>query len=264
MDDELRTRLWNIVYAVVWNRYRIIAPRLPTDAYQGQIHLLQRSIWHNLLKRPLDEMKDLDPEEYISAARDIRGWYFDTAWNHAYDLIAFIPQFLDDDWASEYREAVNVVLLEESSGYRFIGISLSPISDEIEVSTLENALVSPLSSARTHIDRAVELLSDRVEPDYRNSVKESISAVESAVNEIAGEPNATLGKALNKIEGSMVLHPALKEGMSKLYGYASDRGGVRHALSKGDMEVSYSEAKYMLVICSGFVNFLAARAADAR
>jgi hypothetical protein len=41
-------------------------------------------------------------------------------------------------------------------------------------------------------------MSDWDNPDYRNSIKESVSAVETAAKFVTGE--GTLGSALNKIE----------------------------------------------------------------
>lgn len=51
---------------------------------------------------------------------------------------------------------------------------------------------------KTHLRRALELLSDRENPDYRNSIKEPISAVESLSKVIAEKSNASLSKALEE------------------------------------------------------------------
>jgi hypothetical protein len=42
----------------------------------------------------------------------------------------------------------------------------------------------------------------------------------------------TLGRALNELNrnSTVVMHPALKEAFTKLYGYTSNAEGVRHAL----------------------------------
>ena len=112
----------------------------------------------------------------------------------------------------------------------------------------------------THIQKATQFLYDRKkESDYKNSIKESISAVEQACREITGNKNATLGQCLNTID-SDTLHPALKEAFNKLYGYTSDKGGVRHAegIGEGD-NVDFKEAEFMLVACSAFVNYLHAK-----
>ena len=66
--------------------------------------------------------------------------------------------------------------------------------------------------------------SDESAVDYRNSIKESISAVEAAVKLITGESSGGIDKAIAILERSGNLHSALKAGLSKLYAYSSDTG----------------------------------------
>ena len=71
---------------------------------------------------------------------------------------------------------------------------------------------------------------------------------------ITGNNNASLGKALEKLKGK--IHPALNTAFEKLYGYASNSNGIRHANGLGEGDSTFEEAKYMLVSCSAFVNYL--------
>ena len=71
-----------------------------------------------------------------------------------------------------------------------------------------------------------------------------------------GEKTATLGQALLKIEKKYKLHSALKNAFSALYGYTSDSGGIRHSLLEDDIDVSMEDAKFMLVSCAAFINYL--------
>jgi hypothetical protein len=52
------------------------------------------------------------------------------------------------------------------------------------------------------------------------------------------------------------LHPALEAAFTKLYGYTSDAKGIRHALLDDDEVVTFEEAKFMLVACSAFINYV--------
>jgi len=54
------------------------------------------------------------------------------------------------------------------------------------------------------------------------------------------------------------MHHALIKGFSSLYGYTSEADGIRHALLE-EPHVGFDEAKYMLVSCSAFVNYLIAK-----
>jgi hypothetical protein len=101
----------------------------------------------------------------------------------------------------------------------------------------------------------LELLSDRTTPDYRNSIKESISAVESLVARTLKAEKGTLGQLIKRLEDEIGLHPALKTAFNSLYGYTSDESGIRHALTEGD-KVDFHDAKFMLVVCAAFVNFV--------
>ena len=118
---------------------------------------------------------------------------------------------------------------------------------------------SPYQSVKIHINKALALYSDRKKPDYENSIKESISAVESLCCIITGSTGsqATLGSTLKKLEkdGGVVIHGAMKTAFEKLYGYTSDSDGIRH----GGIDFTNApaeDAKYMIVSCSAFINYL--------
>lgn len=58
------------------------------------------------------------------------------------------------------------------------------------------------------------------------------------------------------------MHPALKGAFEKLYGYTSSAKGIRHALLD-EPNLGFEDAKFMLVSCSAFVNYLKSKAAKA-
>lgn len=162
----------------------------------------------------------------------------------------------------DYSSELNDLFEKEFVEYRFIGGKITPISDQNEVGTIQDSLNMDYEGPKEHIQKAFALLSNRENPDYKNSIKESISAVESICQIITGDDKATLGKALNKLqENGLSLHPAMRKAFSELYGYTSDQGGIRHAEGMFASEVSFEEAKYILVSCCAFVNFLIAEKA---
>lgn len=139
--------------------------------------------------------------------------------------------------------------------YRVIDDQIVEITDEQEIMAIEKANEQS-STIRTHLSEALKLLSNRQSPDYRNSIKESISAVEALCREITGE--STLGEALKVWERKGVKIPTfLKSGIEKLYIYTNDeRTGIRHAMMDGTETPTFEEAKFMLVLCSAFVNYI--------
>ena len=155
----------------------------------------------------------------------------------------------------KFMAACNALFEKEMSAYRFVDGVITKITEQQELHEIEQALESSLGPINAHLRRALELMSDRNSPDYRNSVKESISAVESFVMHVLGEDKGTLGQLIKKLEDEVGLHPALKTAFSNLYGYTSDEGGIRHALSEQE-NVDFNDAKFMLVVCSSFINFV--------
>jgi hypothetical protein len=83
-----------------------------------------------------------------------------------------------------------------------------------EVQSVEKVLLSPIEGIRKHFITALQFLRDRKNPNYRNSVKESISAVETACKHPTGFEKATLGDALNKLHNKRPLHQAFKDALA--------------------------------------------------
>lgn len=159
----------------------------------------------------------------------------------------------------EYEEDYNTVFENEYVGYRFINEDIVPITDENEIESINKALESPFSVVNVHMDKAIALLADRESPDYENSIKESISAVEAICEILTGikGKEATLGNMLKEIENrGIVIHGALKSAFNILYGYTCDANGIRHAGDIGGALSTFEEAKFMLVSCSAFINYL--------
>ena len=153
-----------------------------------------------------------------------------------------------------WRERIRVIDLSMAK-------RASEISSSDEVDEIENAIEksTPYYGVKQHLSKAITLLNDKKNPDYRNSIKESISAVESLCATISRDKNATLGVALRGLEKRGVLHPALKSAFSSLYGYTSDADGIRHALME-ESNLTSADARFMLISCSAFVNYVIASA----
>ena len=157
------------------------------------------------------------------------------------------------------QDEVNELFEKECVGYRFVGEKIVGITDKVEIKEIEESLQSNYDGCREHIKKAVGFLADREHKDYKNCIKESISAVESICCIIADKKNATLGEALKILESKCNLKGQLKSAFEKLYTYTNnDKGGIRHAEGLFVSDVSFEEAKFMLVSCSAFVNYLIA------
>lgn len=259
MDVALRNAIWDAIQLSVWDKDR-------DSGHYGyledsSLHWLFRLYWHKYFKKPIDEL----PMKTEAAIATVRQYFFKCTWNEVYDLLEFTAKHIDDKLSHELIELSNIVLERELSGYRFVDKEIVEISSEEEIQSIESALenTSNLSGAHAHLKSSLSLLSDRNKPDYRNSVKEAISAVESLSQAMTGDSKASLGTALKVLEQKAGLHPALKSSFSALYGYTSDSDGIRHAMLD-ESSLTFADAKFMLVACTAFVNYLIEKSTQAR
>jgi hypothetical protein len=249
MDDELRISLWNVLYLDLWYIMK-------GKAYLNANDLIQKLVedmWNNHLKNPIDSISPY----WDNVLQEIRDYFFSCEFNEVYDFLQYIAEyFKDTEFQDEFTSDCNKIMERELSGYRFIGTTIAPVISTQEIVEVEEALDSTKSVA-SHLQTALDLLSDRESPDYRNSIKESISAVEAICALIADNKDATLGDALSIIQrkSKIDLHKSLRNAFDKLYEYTSDAEGIRHAILD-EPNLHFEDAKFMLVSCSAFVNYL--------
>ena len=261
VDDELKNRLWSALKIVVWDKN---SGSSSYSADVSRIDVLLDRIWLHFFKFPVDTRPSFRGSYYNekNSYQIIREFFFNAQWYEIYDFIEFVIKNIPQGWASDLRDFCNHLLEDENAAYRILEHEVVEITDKVEIEAIEDALDLSIQPVTLHLRRSLELLSDKNEPDYRNSIKESISAVEACCQYITGSSNAALGDALKRVNASLAIHPALEKGLSAIYGYTSDSGGIRHAFIDGDQSPSYADAKFMLVACSGFVNFLLTKIAE--
>ncbi len=215
---------------------------------------LYRALWLNFFKKPIDTIPKYYYDEGLGA---LRNFFFNAKWYEVYDFVEFVSNYGFQVSREEFIKACNKILERENSGYKFVDGIFIEIGSPDEISEIENAIAKsiPYYGVRQHLKSAVSLLGDKEKPDYRNSIKESISAVEALCKMICKDEDASLGTAFKILEKGQVLHPALKSAFSSLYGYTNDADGIRHALM-GESSLSSATARFMLISCSAFVNYL--------
>ena len=142
----------------------------------------------------------------------------------------FIEKYLrvtDSEKTQRLTIEFNRILEEEVAPYRILNGLVVPIIGKSELNSIGETIDLEYESVSKHMTKALELYSDRKKPDYENSVKESISSVESMCSIITGLSGgaATLGNTLKKLkENGVNIHPALENAFKQLYGYTSDLG----------------------------------------
>lgn len=272
-DKRTRIQLQNMIstqYADIWGSY--------SSSY-SDIQDFIKYVLGTVYSQPIDARQMYDVDMIIN---QISNTILKDSYDDVLTLIEALIRYWDiylkesigyryyDVYSKTYNseslfEEANRCFEKEFVGYRFVDEILLPISDSNEVKAIEETLNNKYKTIYDHISKAVHLLADRDHPDYENSIKESISAVEAVCKIITGAKgnDATLGKMLKKLEDNgVVIHNALKAAFNNLYGYTSDAKGIRHTGDIGGSSSTFEEAKFMLVTCSAFINYLMALIAD--
>lgn len=260
MPTDLRVALWNTF------QHLIFSSELP-----GQDAGVQARHVYVFIGWPADEIHYYEHDN----RKELKKWFLEVAtWGRAYDFVEWLPRLifmgrkdpydgfrLHNHCATRFIAQLNSALERAGAPYRYVNSELVPITDDEEIAEVQKASVSKFSGARQHIAQATTLLSLKPNPDYRNSIKESVSAIESLLKEITSIKSGDMGPLLTAFEKKYGLfHPAFRKAVSSLYGWTSDEGGVRHAIFS-DVDVDHSDARFMLVACSAFVNFVIQHAA---
>ena len=190
----------------------------------------------------------------------------DEIWYKKLDMLEFTIKWMADNYSDNARQDVlkkfvhylNTRFQILGFAYRIVNNQIVEITSEEEIIAIEEALKVSEPIAK-HLSSSMALLSQRPNPDYRNSIKESISAVEYICREITGK--TTLGDALKELDKKgLQLYNMLKTAFEKLYVYTNDKAtGIRHALMDEKDAPGFDEAKFMLVACSAFVNYINAK-----
>lgn len=258
VDEPLRNALWSLLKIHVWDQVIYSSTGFSGGYYLSSNehhHFLCERLWFSYFKKPLDTLSD-DWSKVIVTLRD---YFFKCEWYEVYDFIEFVTaNFQRYGFRDKFIDSCNSALQKEVSAYRFVDGVIIQITEQAEIKEIEYALEHERGPVQVHLRRALELLSDRNTPDYRNSIKESISAVESLVAKTIGE-KGTFGQLIKKLEVEINLHPALRTAFSNLYGYTSDEDGIRHAILTSG-RVAFDDAKFILVACTAFINYVEAKA----
>lgn len=245
LDEITRNHLWSAYNELVFRQYE------PESRYGGHVRGSNLEgfvlrVWVEVFHQPTDTI----PLGISKAVHQIRQLHFSGDWHTVFDILealaATLPRQTDP---AGFVSMVNTIFEREAVGYRLLRREVVQITDQEELRAIDAAMEAAPSPVRIHLRDALQHLANRKEPDYRNSIKESILAVESVARLVVGS-NATLGQLLKH----MSLHPALEKGLSAIYGYTSDADGIRHGLMD-EPSVTATDAKFFLVVCSAFVHY---------
>lgn len=256
MSTELQIEIHNII------RFFEDGKHWPTGDLYNILKQIYSHLWSHFFVLDSDEFE----RWYANSGRkEVKKLYDQLTWNRVYDYVeeySRLIRIFNRHCYTELCDTLNITLEKHNSAYRMQNGRIIPISSEKELEEITEASHTPHMVINNHIRKAVNLFSDRDNHDYQNTVKEAISAVEAAANIVNGTTGKTLADALKVLDNESTIHPALKDAFIKIYGYTSDeRSGIRHAMTtEADCIPDFADAKFMLVACSAFINYLLLKA----
>jgi hypothetical protein len=218
--------------------------------YDNQYVKLEKHLWTDSLCRRLNyySLKKQNITNYIQDKNN--------PWYKTLDLIEESISYLvtTRQYTKSFMEGLNRRFQNINFAYRIVDNQVVEITSEEEIAEIEKSLQNPSNGVKEHLHTALELLSKRPEGDYRNSIKESISAVECIVREITGGSDFDIDK-LEKKTGT--INSQLRQAFKNLYSYTNDKTtGIRHAQMEDTHAPGADEAIFMLASCSAFINYL--------
>ncbi len=248
MPDHLRTRIWNAFYEEIFSKIGNPEVQFINDRFDSLPYEYLKVLWDKLFRQNLQVVAKYDYREQVSmmyksfAALD---WYM------VYDFVEFLAKnYQNVIVVKSIMTKIDTAFKEERSSYRVIQGLVVPLTSEEEIKEIDKVFNIPhkYDVVKDHHKKALKFLSLRPEPEYENSIKESISAVESLVKITTGKE-----KSLSALIERLPIHDAMKRGFKELYDWTSEE--ARHGRTKKPLSCGEPEARYMLIICSAFINY---------
>lgn len=247
INESLKNRLWNNI-----QMYYIDSLSRPYIGDSWQLDDNAEKIKVKILYDSFFKTHEEPSMCFGTLKENLKRKYFALEWYEIYDLIEYLPELFSEKGIIFY-DKVNQVLQEENAGYRFVSKLIVQIIDNVEINEIEEVLDSQYTPVKRHLSNALELMSDKENPDFPNSIKESITAVESMAKIITGR-ESDLASCLKQM--NLDLNKQFITGMNHIYGWTCKEDGIRHGHTREELKTGFDEAKYMLVSCSAFINYL--------
>lgn len=213
-----------------------------------------------------------DYEDSWRCAEILHGALEGLTWNEYYDALEWMAKkvlasssvFPEGNICNfpSLRGEVNKILVRVNAAWTLDGSGefvrrLDPESSAVESAALQDA--EDLEPVKVHLKKARRYLDARP-CDAANSIKESVSAVESR-GKILYSGVATLGDVIAKLRRRTDVPQGISNVIEKYYAFANQEPGVRHGGVTAE-RVTSREADLCYCVALGLVRYLSAVAAE--
>ena len=212
----------------------------------------------SILKKSFDQVQQGEPKklESLIATLIVKGQF--------YDILSFVELILRQRNLPRYMvNAIHYAFNQKLAPYA-ISVSTEsiciipldmPESADMVVQCFEDVHKSGVTSAHGHLRGAAGHINAQ---QYSDAIADSVHAVEAIARDMT-DGTKTLGPALDELKNQGLIDPALKAGIKKLYGYASNTPARHGQPSDKAAAITQTRDEALLIFstCAAIIGFLA-------
>ena len=262
MDQSFSERN-NFISSIDNNEYNSGFRRAVITSFYNQYNPLENGELFGRLKNIMDffgieQSQELTDQMIFLHNKESTIRYFQNCpWNQLFD---FAELALDSDESRKEKlaEKYNQLFRFNGCKYRIVNYKVIPVMSDIELEELKKASMTGIKEVDQAFNEAIDLLSNKVEPDYNAVIAKASNALEAMVLSVARNNSATadtLGRAITQMKNNGYdIDSDFEEVLRKTYKYACN-AGIRHG---GENPVSASEkdALFVLSVCASCINYM--------
>lgn len=262
ISDDFRKDCWNKFYFILSTSGLITNQNNLSGTYEESSRMLLREIEVDFFRKTEDEANSFlfhvnDHLVKRERKEKYKSFFLGEEYNKIFDLIEFIlrngyyGRAFFADFSDIFRKNLLAYTIVDEECPTIVPAA-TPEEGETIRQAFEDAKGDKYAAVRKHLRKSAEQINANQPAD---AIRESIHAVESVLRIVTGEKD--FRQALQALEKSRKMHPALKDAFTRLYGYTSDEQGIRHALVDQPQSPSgMEEAVFMLGACAAFVSYV--------
>ena len=126
------------------------------------------------------------------------------------------------------------------------------------VDSAEELLTPQYAAPLGQFKKAKAFLYNEQPPDYLNSIKEAVGAVEGLARTLCDQPKATLSELIPVLKKSHLSHPAMAQIVASIYAVRGDEPGIGHGAAN-QSSFGYADAEFILNVSASVIIYLIRR-----